>query len=71
MEEEIKEIREEIKAIHEIALQNKKATKTNAKNIKNNFDKMNQNTFVLDILKDYKSEIDTLKDIVKTNKKNY
>lgn len=69
MEEEIKQIREEIKAIHNIALQNKKATETNAEDIKDNFEKINQNTFVVDIIKDYKNEVETLKDIVKTNKK--
>ena len=69
MDKEIKELRDEMKAIHKIALENKKATKDNAKDIKDNFDRINQNTFVLDIIRDYKQEIDTLKDIVKTNKK--
>lgn len=62
MEKEIKEIRQ-------IALENKKAIQENTENIKESFEKIEQNSFVLDIIKDYKNEIDTLKDIVKTNKK--
>jgi cobalamin biosynthesis Co2+ chelatase CbiK len=62
MEEEIKEIRQ-------IALENKKAIQEHTENIKESFEKIEQNSFVLDIIKDYKNEIDTLKDIVKTNKK--
>ena len=62
MEKEIKEIRQ-------IALENKKAIQENAENIKESFEKIEQNTFVVEIIKDYKNEIDTLKDIVKTNKK--
>lgn len=69
MEKEIKEIQEEIKEIHKVALQNQQSTQTNANDIRESFKRIDQNTFVLDIIKDYKNEIDTLKDIVKTNKK--
>lgn len=56
MDKEIKELKDEMKAIHQIALENKKATKDNANDIKDNFDRINKNSFALEILKDYKKE---------------
>ena len=62
MEKEIKEIRQ-------IALENKKAIQENKEDIRNNFEKINQSTFVVEIIGDYKKEVEMLKDIVNTNKK--
>ena len=49
MEQEIKEIRE-------LAERNYELIKSNEQHIKDNFDRINQNKYALDILKDYKKE---------------
>ena len=54
MEKDIKEIEDKIEEIYKIALKNQKANETNAKDIKENFARINQNSYALGILKDYK-----------------
>ena len=54
MDKDIKDIEQKVDEIYKIALANQKATKTNAKDIKDNFERINKNSFALDILKDYK-----------------
>lgn len=54
MEKDIKEIEEKVEEIYKIALKNQKTSKTNAKNIEENFERINQNSYALGILKDYK-----------------
>jgi len=49
MEQEIKEIRE-------LAERNNEMIKENKKDIDSNFERINQNKYALDILKDYKRE---------------
>jgi len=44
----------ELKEIKEIALKNEKAIQENKDNIDKNFEKIRQNAYGLDILKDYK-----------------
>lgn len=54
MEKDIKEIEEKVEKIYKIALKNQKASETNTKDIKENFSRINQNSYALGILKDYK-----------------
>ena len=54
MDKDIKEIEQKVEEIYKIALNNQKAHKKNAKDIKDNFARINQNSYALGILKDYK-----------------
>ena len=54
MEKDIKEIEEKVEKIYKIALKNQKANEINSKDIKDNFARINQNSYALGILKDYK-----------------
>ena len=54
MDKEIKEIEQKVDEIYQIALDNQKAHKKNAKDIKDNFAQISKNSYALGILKDYK-----------------
>lgn len=56
MEKEIEELKVKMEEIYKIALDNKTAHQKNGKAIKENFERINKNSFALDILKDYKKE---------------
>ena len=56
MQEQIKEIEDRIDVVKEIALKNSLLLKDNTEKINNNLERINQNSYALGILKDYKKE---------------
>lgn len=56
MDKEAEELEKKLDKIYKVALNNQKATKKNAKDIKENFERIQDNSCALSILKDYKHE---------------
>ena len=56
MDKKTEELEKKLDKIYKVALNNQKATKKNANDIKENFEKIQDNSYALGILKDYKHE---------------